>query len=830
MARTTIDFGIDLGTTNSAIAVLRGTDTEVFRNNENHESTPSVVWIDKTGNLNVGVTARSRLGNDWENAYGEFKSRMGSETEYVFARSNRRMRPEELSAEVLKSLRADVNQRMGEDVTAAVITVPAAFDMPSVEATNRAAQLAGITQSPLLQEPVAAGLAYSFQSNEDKAYWLVFDLGGGTFDAAVIQLRDGLIQVVHHNGDNHLGGKHIDQAIVDQFLIPAICREFALEDFRRGNEAWRRQIDILTRKAEDAKIGLSRNQSYVVEIEDLCKDRNGKSVSLEVEIKRGDVERIAEPFFARAINICRKTLAEKRLAGSNIDKVLLVGGPTLTPFLRERLSDPKAGLGIPLDYSIDPMTVVARGAAIFAGTQRLEAKARPTAVKGEFSVRLEYSPVGPETEPLVGGQVAGTAQADLSGFTIEFINKDIRPEWRSGRIGLAPDGTFMTNLWAEKGKQNTFRIELRDPKGKTCRVGPDSLQYTVGQVVTEPPLTHSIGVALANNEKRVFIEKGTPLPARYRSVHKTAFDARKGQQGEVIRIPVVAGESPRADRNRLVGELVISSEKFKRDLLAGSEIEITIDINESQIAVTKAYIPVLDEDFEAPLRLKLEPKPTPELQKELVTEQERLKKVREAAANAPGAQPPVALRRIDEERMMYDIEQSLGAANTDPDAARKCDDRLLDLKLAIDEAEAAVRLPSVIADAETRIRDVNAQLREQPNAEYGKQAAALEAELRQAIGSGNADVIQRKLEALTTLHYLILRERPGFWVGLLRALEDERPTMTDRAQADLWINQGNRAINQNDLEGLKSAVRQLLELLPTRRQQEFAKGYGSTVL
>lgn len=829
MNRATIDFGIDLGTTNSAIASLRGTDTEVFRNNENQECTPSVVWIDKSGNLNVGMTAKNRLGSDWENAHSEFKLQMGRETDFMFARSGRRMRPEELSAEVLKSLRADVQQRTGEDITAAVITVPAAFEMPSVEATSRAAQLAGITQSPLLQEPVAAGLAYSFQSEEDKAYWLVFDLGGGTFDAAVIQLRDGLIQVVNHGGDNHLGGKYIDWAIVDQLLVPAVTKEYSLENFQRGNASWRSAIAKLKGKAEEAKIRLSRSHTYVVEIEDLCEDKNGKNVSLELEVKRDDIERLAEPIISRAINICKKTLGEKRLTGSHIDKLLLVGGPTLMPFLRERLSDPESGLGIALEHAIDPLTVVARGAAIFAGTQRLDARSRVSAAKGEFSIQLEYNPVGPETEPLVGGQVVSTAKSDLSGYTIEFVNKDIRPEWRSGRIGLSPEGTFMTNLWAEKGKQNTFKIELRDPKGKACKASPDALQYTVGQVVTEPPLAHTIGVALANNERRIFIEKGTPLPARYRNVLKTALEVRKGEKGCLIQIPVVAGESPRADRNRLVGEFVIAGENFKRDLPAGSEIEVTIDIDESQIVRTKAYIPMLDEEFEEVVRLELKPRSQAALREEFGAEQERLKKVREVGASAPG-QPPAALRKIDQERMVYDIEQSLGAANVDPDAASKCDDRLLDLKLAIDEAEAALRLPTVIAEAEKRMKDVNALLGEHPNAELSKQAHAIELELRRAIGASDADMIQRKLDELTTLHYRMLRDQPGFWVGLFGALEDEKSTMSDRLQAEQWISQGNRAISQNDLEGLKAAVRQLLGLLPARRQQEFQKGYGSTVM
>src|SRR6185369_11430658 len=200
MSRITVDFGIDLGTTNSAIGLLKGTDVEIIRNNENFDYTPSAVFIDKNGALAVGQSAKQRLEMDPDNAKAEFKLQMGTDAEYLFVRSGRRMKPEDLSAEVLKSLKSAVKQRIGEEFEAAVITVPAAFELPQCKATNQAAQLAGINFSPLVQEPVAAAMAYGFQSQSDKVFWLVYDFGGGTFDAAVIRMRDSMIQVVNHGG------------------------------------------------------------------------------------------------------------------------------------------------------------------------------------------------------------------------------------------------------------------------------------------------------------------------------------------------------------------------------------------------------------------------------------------------------------------------------------------------------------------------------------------------------------------------------------------------------------------------------------------------------
>jgi len=171
MSRTTIDFGIDLGTTNSGIAVLRGTVADIIKNNLDNDITPSAVFIDKRGQIQVGQRAKNRLEdqNAADDVYIEFKRRMGTDHKYEFRTADRVLRPEEVSAEVLKSLRGDVQQRLGEDARASVITVPAAFEQKQCAATIKAGQLAGFTQCPLLQEPVAAALAYGFQADVTKS-------------------------------------------------------------------------------------------------------------------------------------------------------------------------------------------------------------------------------------------------------------------------------------------------------------------------------------------------------------------------------------------------------------------------------------------------------------------------------------------------------------------------------------------------------------------------------------------------------------------------------------------------------------------------------------
>jgi molecular chaperone DnaK len=280
MPRQTIDFGIDLGTTNSAIAVMEGVEPQIIKNNQGQDITPSAVGFTKSGALLLGEAAKRRQLASPQDAYTEFKRKMGSDEIYSFAATGRSLRPEDLSAEVLKSLKGDVEQARGEVVDSAVITVPAAFELHQCDATRRAAELAGFSQSPLLQEPVAAALAYGFQKDEEKAYWLVYDFGGGTFDAALIRAEEGIINVVAHEGDNFLGGSDIDWAIIQELIMPRLGKEHDLPDFRRGNKRW--DLPILKIKAaiEKAKIEVSRNTKAPL-MDCRFMDAAGEEVDLE---------------------------------------------------------------------------------------------------------------------------------------------------------------------------------------------------------------------------------------------------------------------------------------------------------------------------------------------------------------------------------------------------------------------------------------------------------------------------------------------------------------------------------------------------------------------
>lgn len=360
----TVDFGIDLGTTNSCIARWEGGSVRVFQNNDQMNVTPSAVHIQKTGRVIVGRRGYSALLTDPENVAIEFKRWMGQKDRKRFPAAQRELSAEELSAEILKSLREDVRRQTGVDVTTAVVTVPAAFGALQCEATARAAILAGLVEAPLIQEPIAAAIGYGANPGSANQRWLVFDLGGGTLDIAVVSTREGRLNVLEHQGNNLLGGKDIDRQIVDCILLPALESNYDLRvsKSKAGRNAL---LSRLRLKAEEAKIDLSTETQVVISLFDVGEDDSGKLIEMDVPISRVQLETLIEPLFEKCCNLARDALVGARLVGEDLDRILLVGGPTQSPLLRNMLN---TRLGAAVDYSADPMTVVGRGAAVYAST------------------------------------------------------------------------------------------------------------------------------------------------------------------------------------------------------------------------------------------------------------------------------------------------------------------------------------------------------------------------------------------------------------------------------------------------------------------------------
>jgi molecular chaperone DnaK len=815
--RLTMDFGIDLGTTNSSIAVLKGTEAVVIKNNENDEVTPSAVWVSKQGKIFVGKYAKQQI--DPEPAI-EFKLKMGERN--LIRAGYREMPPDALSAEVLKKLRGDAQNRLGEEIKAAVIGVPADFDLPQIHATEQAARLAGFEEVKTIQEPIAAALAYTFQSHIDSGIWLVYDLGGGTFDAAVVSIREEDVSIIAHGGDKNLGGKLIDWDIVDHIFILALKRQYALNSLNRHDSnsvrKWKSLIKQLKMEAEQVKIRLSRDLVTVAlpPNNPIGIDEKGEPIWLELEVTREQIEPFIESKVERTIAIVKRVLNEKRLSYHDIERIILVGGPTLTPLLREML---QAKLGIELAFDIDPITVVAQGAAIFAGTQQIKAP-KTSKLPRMFVIELIYKPIDSTTEPLIGGKVVPPQGETLDGFTIEFV--ETISQWRSGQVPIQSNGTFMTTLKAESGRQNEFIIELRDAYGNRHFTQPERFHYTIGRTVGTQIVTHHIGVALATGDVVVFFEKGSPLPAKATHILRTTEELKRGQSETMLRIPVVEGDDvQRADRNREVGALEVRGDSVKvwRDVPVGSEVQVTLEIDESRLLRIRAFLPLLEEEFEAIYQWEKEEIPVEELKQALISEKARFERARESALRTGNQEEMRMLHELERERILEDAENALKVVDIESDASIRCYNRIVELRRRLDEVEKAMEWDILVEEAHDTLERVRFTTSKFGTVEDQNNLKALEQQLHDAIARRNIHQTRRCIDEMMTLEFSILRNQPWFWVLLFQDLQQRRSQMRDQRQAQILIRQGNDALLNNDLSSLQESVIGLIQLLPHDEQQ-----------
>ncbi|GAB2967222.1 Hsp70 family protein [Saccharothrix stipae] len=818
----TIDYGIDLGTTNSAISVVEGDDIVTIKNNDGWDTTPSAVWLPKPDVVHVGRRARERVEIDPENTAAEFKLEMGlasTEARRRFVKAGRELTPPQLSAEVLKSLREDAAHHRGTAPDFAVITVPAAFTLNQNKATTEAAELAGFDPScPLVQEPTAAAFAYGFRDAADRGYWMVFDFGGGTFDAAVVSKRDGDLRVLNHAGDSYLGGKLIDWALVDRVLAPAVARDLGLREFRRDNPKWRRQFAILKARAEEAKISLSRHESTELIID--LPDGDGGTEGFEYELRRDELDSVAEPFYARAINLCRSALREASLDVDDIDRMVLVGGVTLAPGLRERLADPDDGIGIQLDTSLDPTTVVARGAALFASTIR---RPRTTTIAsvapGEFVVELAYEPSVTTTTPTVAGRLRSSATVDWTEHSVTLSNPDAHPPFRSAQIKLNANGAFTTDVDIDPHKTSRFTVELTDGTGTRRRLTPDTLSITHRDVeFGGVRLAHSLGIQLADRAFAPMLRKGATLPTRVREVFQTTAALHRGDSEAVVRIPIVQGERNRADRNRAVGVLEIRPRDVRIDLPAGTDVEVTFDVDASSVVTVVADVPLVQAQFDAEINLSdLRPVAPEVLREQLDGMESRLDSLREKATTSSSAEAQQQLDRLDDESAVMTARDQVDAAKVDAGAAAAAEERLRHLQAELDDVEDALELPTLSHQLQAMLEEASALADQSGTPADRQEVVELRRRARDAIDSRDLAAVRAQIERVGTFLVELERRGPDWPVKLFYALQDMVPPS---GQATALVREGSRALAARDSRTLDAVNQRLIRLLPQAEQDK----------
>ena len=357
--------GIDLGTTNSAVAVLEGGEAQVIANAEGSRTTPSVVAFAKNGEVLVGQPAKNQAVTNVDRTLRSVKRHIGTDWKSDPI-DDKTYTPQEISARTLQKLKRDAESYLGEDVTDAVITVPAYFNDAQRQATKDAGQIAGMNVLRIVNEPTAAALAYGLDKGDKEQTILVFDLGGGTFDVSLLDIGDGVVEVRATSGDNHLGGDDWDQRIVD-WLVEKFKAQNGI-DLTKDKMALQR----LREAAEKAKIELSSGQSTSINLPYITVDADKNPLFLDETLSRSEFQKITQDLLDRCRNPFQAVIKDAGISVSSIDHVVLVGGSTRMPAVTDLVKELTGGREP--NKGVNPDEVVAVGAALQAGVLRGEVK------------------------------------------------------------------------------------------------------------------------------------------------------------------------------------------------------------------------------------------------------------------------------------------------------------------------------------------------------------------------------------------------------------------------------------------------------------------------
>lgn len=816
MARNKIDYGIDLGTTNSAICRMEKGEPVVIKTDVLKDTMPSCISVNKKGSIKAGDSAYNTMKQDkrratksWHkgasNTYVEFKRTMATDTQYPCSNLHKSFSSEELSAEVLKTLKSFVTD---EKFSSVVITVPAKFTVNQKTATMEAAKMAGFKHCELLQEPIAASMAYGVSSEEKDGLWMVFDFGGGTFDAALLKVEDGIMQVFDTEGDNYLGGKNLDYAIVDNIIIPYLQENYAIDGYLQDEEKKEVLRDAMKTYAEDAKNQLSfkDHEDIISNLGDLGEDEEGEEIELDLTLSQAQVFDVMRPYFQKAIDICKNLIQRNNLNGSQITKLILVGGPTHSPLIRQMLREQVTPN---VDTSIDPMTAVATGAALYASTMDADVSDKEIKV-GTVKLDVSYESTTVEMAEYV--PVCLAEGSILNRVFVEFVRGD--KAWASGKVEINSKGDVV-ELNLLEGKANSFNISCYDDKGNILPCFPNEITIIQGSVVGAAPLPYNIAIARWDrNKKRSVIrmakglEKNKPLPATgVINDLKTTRQLRPGLSSDVLTVPIhqvddfEEAEGKSASLYEHVADVVITGEDVDTLMPADSLVDVTLKVDSSE--QMRLEVRFLATGFTVEKVLDTSKKHTMEDTNEQISK---------GFAEAESAMKTLSESGID----VNELQEELAAIRTDNENTtekKEVLNHLRELLRKIEKLDAGTEWERV----EKELREEFDKLEKAQDDLGNERSAQLVDQLRtqtdNAIRSKNVQVGREVLEQVTRLFFelTILFQCMGF----IRYCNERFASLhwKDSLRARQLVNRGMEQINNNPTtEGLRSIAAELSEL------------------
>lgn len=816
-------FGIDLGTTNSAICKMEGGEPVVKKTDTLKDTLPSCISFTKKKVVKVGDSAYNDLrqaksratkkwSNDSVNVFIEFKRDMGSDTQRFSSSMDASYTPEQLSAEVLKTLKSFIGD---ETVTSAVITIPAKFKADQIAATKRAAKLAGVEHCELLQEPIAASMAYGLSAADNNGQWLVFDFGGGTFDAALIRVEDGIMQVKDTEGDNYLGGKNLDMAVVDEIIIPYLQENYTIDDIMSDETTRNILREAMKFYAEQAKNQLSfKPQADITsQLDEFGEDDEGNEIELDLVISQNQLVPVLAKVFQKAVDITLDLLKRNGLKGADLDKLILVGGPTYSPVLRQMLRDQVTPN---VDTSIDPMTAVAKGAALFASG--IDSDVKEKIASGTVALNLSYEansvqPMEYVTVQLAKDECTGTIPDKLY---VELVRSD--KGWSSGKVEINDIGDVIECQLME-GKNNAFSVIAYDEKGTVIPCFPQEINIMQGIVVGNAVLPYNISIEAHDSglDKNVVksvkgLEKNQQIPAvGTLNGLKTRNQLRPGIESDSLIIPIYQSEhnadGTSAVHNDHVFDVTITGDEVGQLIPAGSDVDITIKVDRSQMLTLEAFFPISGETVEKEVEIAARSVITP-------LELERLKNSANSKLRALKSSNSITSAETAEaEKLINEINDRFEGEKSSEDGRMHLQADLRRAYLKMEEVESGHEWETLEAEIRQefdRLERANNEL----GHKYDQQVAAVRSQVDMAVrskdvrqGHATLDDINSLFVAVTLIYQLI-----GFIDYHLKNFGSI--DWKDANRARQLLQQGKEIANSNPSEeALHPIIRSVINLM-----------------
>lgn len=804
--------GIDLGTTNSAICSFDGESIRLYKSPEQHDVTPSAIFIDRRGNKYVGSRAYNNAARNPDNAAVLFKRLMGTSTPVKLPAVNLTMTPEECSAEVLRVLYGYLPEEIRDDGdTGTVITVPAAFNQMQKDSTMAAAEAAGLGRVALMQEPVAAVMSVMRQRKNDGVF-VVYDLGGGTLDIAIAESISGRVTLLAHGGIAMCGGRDFDRILFDNIVKPWLLENFELPEDLTTNPQFKSLLRMATWATEKAKIELSQKEEAVVSLPETelgVRDQAGEEIYIDITIDRKRYDGLIGPKVEESIESARETLEKAGLSPHDVERVVFVGGPTHYKPLRDKVA---FELGIAPSTDVNPMTAVAEGAAVFAesidwASQSRGRKSARGAISagGALDLSFNYIARTPDSKAKIVAKLGSAAPAG-----VEFQIDSLDTGWSSGRIALKDGAGIELNL--TKPGDNTFKVFVFDSNGGPVSLREDKIVIArTAASIDAIPASHSVGVEARDKvggrlSLDYLVREGDQLPKKGKKTFKAGESLKAGSAGS-IKFKLWEGDiSDPINDNRFIGMFEIKGTDFDDGFIAaGAELICEYEVLDSGNIVLEVSVPSISGSFQSGRNFYSSQEGKVDYTNQAKNIQEQsdhtLQRLDEMASKVDDP-------RLEQAREKLEQAGTIKTDEADPETAKQAMDHVQEAKrlLALTRKEHLKDIRQLELDKAVDFFDKMVRQHARPT--EASSFDNLVKTAQRAIGSPSGD-FESHLDDLRSRNFMILWRQDWFVIERFKWLAEDTYLFPDAREHAQLVAAGAEALKANDIDKLRAVVAHL---------------------